>query len=65
MRSEIVNNCVKNIKEFGYPNVDSKNIFTDVIYSKFFKSILEQNLGVDDFLDCAINDLLKEIKEKI
>lgn len=48
-RSQIVQDCINNIKEFGYPYVDNKNIFTDDIYSRFFKRILEDNLGKDAF----------------
>ena len=62
IRDSLIKDCVKNIKEFGYPDVNSKNIFTDEIYSKFFKRILVDNLGSNDFVDCAIQDLLKEIK---
>lgn len=62
IRSSIINDCINNIKEFGYPQVNSENIFTDPIYSRFFKRILEDNLGSNNFVDCAIQDLLKEIK---
>lgn len=64
MRSQIIRDCINNIKEFGYPDVNSENIFKDEIYSRFFRSILEQNLGENSFVDCAITDLLKEIDEK-
>ena len=63
MRKEIVKDCVNKLRDFGYVDVDAKNIFTDTLYKRFFKSILEQNLGKDSFIDCAIQDLLKDIKE--
>jgi len=41
----IVERAVINIKEFGYSEVNSDNIFTDYIYSRFFKNILKDNFG--------------------
>ena len=51
---------MRNLKEFGYPNASKDNILTDPIYSAFFKSMLEDNLGKG--ADEAINQLLSEIK---
>lgn len=62
VKSSIICECVNNIKEFGYSNVNKDNIFTDEIYSRFFKRILKSNLGKNSFVDCAIDELLKELK---
>ena len=53
---------VKNLKEFGYPYVNSENILTDIVYSAFFETMLEENKGHSKQIDEAINSLLKTIK---
>lgn len=63
IRKEIVKDCVNKLRDFGYVDVNTSNIFTDALYKRFFKSILEQNLCQNEFIDCAIQDLLKDIKE--
>ena len=63
IREKLIEAGVKNLKEFGYPSVDSKNILTDVVYSAFFIRMLKDNLGVNKDIDKEINILLKEIKE--
>lgn len=60
LKDEIIKNAVKNLKTYGYPLVDKTNIFTDEIYSAFFKSILKDNLGKG--FDLEINNLLKDIE---
>ena len=52
---------VKNLKEFGYPQVDTENILTDVVYSGFFKSMLEDNKGNSSQIDEVINELLTKL----
>jgi len=54
---------VKNLKEFGYPNVDTENILTDTVYSQFFKNMLYGNLGHSSKIDDEIYKLLSEIKK--
>ena len=54
----IVKRGIKNLKEFGYPNVTKKNIFTDEIYSKMFLSMLQDNLGRG--FDTEINELINK-----
>ena len=56
-RDKIISAGVANLKEFGYPNVNAENILTDLIYSAFFKTMLEGNLG-DSRLD---QDVLKDV----
>lgn len=56
---------VKNLKEFGYPDVDTENILTDIVYSEFFKGMLNENKGestkqVDDVID----ELLSVVEQK-
>lgn len=58
--NKLTENGVKNLKEFGYPNVDPENIFTDMIYSAFFSKMLEEALG--NGLDEEVNYLLGKIK---
>lgn len=54
---------VNNLKEFGHSCVTSKNILTDMIYSAFFKSMLNDNKGNGATIDTAINELLTQIKQ--
>lgn len=56
---KIVENGVNNLKEYGYPAVDKENIFTDMIYSAFFRRMLIDNL--DQGFDAEINELLSKI----
>jgi hypothetical protein len=42
IENKLIQNGIKNLKEFGYPLVNEKNILTDIIYSKFFSSMLNQ-----------------------
>jgi hypothetical protein len=58
----IINNGIKNLKEFGYPSVNNENIFTDAIYSQMFKRMLEKNKGEDEQIDIIIDDILANIK---
>jgi len=64
VRDGLINNGVKNLKEYGYPAVDKDNILTDQIYSAFFKSMLEENIGVSPTFDSAISGLIAEIDGK-
>jgi len=36
---------VRNLHSYGYPHCTAENIFTDEVYSAFFKSMLESNKG--------------------
>lgn len=59
-RAKLIAAGVSNLKEFGYPSVTAENILTDQIFSKFFKSMLEDNLGKGGkTVDAGINELLK------
>lgn len=61
IRRKLIEAGVKNLKEFGYPNVDTKNILTDYIYRKFFESMLEDNKGQG--VDAEIDALLVEVRK--
>ncbi len=62
IKETLISAGVKNLKIFGYPEVDSKNILTDAIYSAFFKSMLEDNIGqAGSQVDGVITELIKEI----
>ena len=61
IRNAILAAGVKNLKEFGYPEVTPTNILTDAIYKEFFKSMLNDNLGKG--YDSVINELLAEVSK--
>ncbi len=61
IRKKLIESGVRNLREFGYPDVDTENILTDMIYSRFFKSMLEDNLGKG--FDNEIHALLSEISK--
>ena len=60
-REQILSAGVGNLREFGYPEVDTDNILTDPRYSAFFLSMLEDHLG-DSRIDQKI---LKELIETV
>lgn len=61
IREHLLKSGVTNLKEFGYPDVTIETILTDIVYSGFFKSMLEDNKGSDNQVDEVINQLLLEI----
>lgn len=61
IREHLLKAGVKNLKEFGYPEVTIENILTDEIYKEFFKGMLEDNLGNGSQYDEVINELLATI----
>jgi len=61
VREKLLQAGVKNLREFGYPSCDEKSILTDMIYSRFFESMLKENRGHDKEIDDAIEELLKEL----
>ena len=63
IKTKLISAGVNNLKQFGYPEVNSINILTDVVYSQFFQSMLEDNKGKGGKeVDTAINEILDEIK---
>lgn len=63
IKEKLLLNGVKNLKEFGYTMVDTENILTDMVYSQFFSSMLNDNFGFDKDIDKAITELQTEIKQ--
>ena len=59
IRSQLIDAGVRNLKQFGYPDVSAENILTDGVYSGFFKSMLNDNLGRG--FDTYIKAILAEI----
>lgn len=44
METMLINAGIRNLKEFGYPDVNKDNILTDYVYSQFFLSMLKETL---------------------
>lgn len=61
VKEELLKAGVKNLKEFGYPEVTTENILTDIVYKAFFKSMLESNIGVTNQLDDVVKELLEVV----
>ena len=61
IREHLLKAGVKNLKEFGYPEVTTEKILTDEVYKEFFKSMLEENKGNGKQVDEVINQLLSEV----
>jgi hypothetical protein len=65
MKDKLITAGVRNLKEFGYPYCTKDNILTDEVYSVFFKSMLETNLGkAGKKVDEVIQELINTIKGK-
>lgn len=62
IKDKLIESGVKNIREFGYPDVDKNSIFTDEIYSRFFVDMLKDNLGKG--YDDEIKEILQSIEER-
>ena len=61
IKQKLLQNGVKNLIEFGYPDVNTENILTDIVYSDMFKSMLNDNKGYKNDIDEAIEELLDEL----
>ena len=61
-RDKIIDAGVRNLKEFGYPNVNKDNILTDFIFKSFFQKMLEEAIQKDSNQSNAIT-LLQELKK--
>jgi hypothetical protein len=62
MEQKLIAAGVKNLKEFGYPGVDSENILTDDVFKAFFLSMLKDNKGQRADIDKAIDSLIMKIE---
>ena len=58
IRDKLIVAGVRNLREFGYPSCNDKNIITDFLYKEFFIVMLRDNLGKG--YDKQIMALLKE-----
>jgi len=66
IKDHLLKSGVKNLKEFGYPYVNTENILTDIVYSEFFKSMLKDNKGQSTKqVDDVIEELLSVIKQNL
>lgn len=61
VREKLIAAGVRNLQEFGYEAASKDNILTDEVYSMFFKSMLNDNLG--NGFDDDINALIAEIEQ--
>ena len=63
IRQKLLESGVKSLKEFGYPNVDTKNILTDEVYSQFFRGMLDDAIARsnNDTIDGVIDELRQEL----
>lgn len=61
MEKTLIAAGIRNLKEYGYPDVNEMNILTDPIYSAFFRSMLRDNKGHSAEVDKAIDSLLAQI----
>lgn len=63
IKEKLIEAGIKNLIEFGYEQVTKETILTDDVYSQFFRSMLNDNLGKSNKLvDNAILDLLETVK---
>jgi hypothetical protein len=63
IKEKLVIAGMKNLNEFGYPDVTKETILTDEVYKEFFKSMLNENKGNGNNIDKAIDELLLVIKK--
>jgi len=42
MENKLIKAGIRNLKGFGYPSVNADNILTDMVYSQFFRQMLEE-----------------------
>jgi hypothetical protein len=61
IREQLIKFGVKNLKEFGYPEVTNETILTDFVYKECFKSMLNHSKGNSVQVDEVINKILSEI----
>ncbi len=65
IKTKLINAGVKNLKAFGYPEVNNDNILTDIVYGGFFKNMLDENIGqATNQVDDVINELLAILEKK-
>lgn len=63
LRKQLIENGVRNLREFGYPGCTADNIVTDSLYRAFFINMLGESRGKNPRVDQEIDKLLKEIED--
>jgi len=61
IKTKLIQTGIKNLKEFGYPEVNEETILSDELYSAFFLNMLRYNKGNGKNIDVAIDELIAEI----
>lgn len=65
IRDHLIKNGVKNLRTFGYRDVNKDNILTDYLFSRFFLSMLKDNKGKGyESVDRIIDELIAEIHQR-
>ncbi len=66
MRSKIISACVRHLREFGYPNCNTGNVLTDLLYRQMARSMLTGTLedtGPDSAIGRECSKLIQEIDQ--
>jgi hypothetical protein len=63
IKSKLIEAGVRNLQEFGYPKCSKDNILTDMIYSRFFLSMLKDQCEVGKVGE-AVNVLIEQLENK-
>lgn len=63
-KENLVDIGIEKLKNFGFVNVNKKNVFDDEVYKYHFKKFMAIMLGQDENLDVAIKELFSSIDKK-
>ncbi|MES2132319.1 MAG: hypothetical protein V4506_08200 [Bacteroidota bacterium] len=63
-KDELLELGIKKLKNFGFLNVNRKNVLEDAVYAYHFKKFMSFLLGQSEDLDLAIKELLTSIDKK-
>lgn len=61
--NKLIENGVKNLQEFGYPDANKDNILTDMVYAAFFKRMLNDAKGQG--FDEEVNEILSKVSTEL
>jgi SAM-dependent methyltransferase len=64
MQEKLIQQAVRSLKQFGFENANNQNILREGVYKIYFEKILRSKLGQAEFIDEAVNKLLKKISHK-
>lgn len=62
LKDSLVRKCVDSIVKSRHPKCNKENIFNHPIYSRVFLNMLRTNMGQNDNLDEAINELISDVE---